>query len=49
MKAIYNTILILLFISMASIEALSRRLEIILNREPVLLDKCLLLAQSAYS
>ena len=30
-------------------EALSRRLEIILNREPVLLDKCLLLAQSAYS
>jgi len=30
-------------------EALSRRLEIILNREPVLLDKCLLPAQSAYS
>ena len=30
-------------------ESLSRRLEIILNREPVLLDKCLLPAQSAYS
>ncbi|HHZ86439.1 MAG TPA: DUF3015 domain-containing protein, partial [Candidatus Lambdaproteobacteria bacterium] len=30
-------------------EALSRRLEIVLNREPVLLDKCLLPAQSAYS
>jgi len=30
-------------------EALSRRLEIILNRESVLLDKCLLPAQSAYS
>ena len=30
-------------------EALSRRLEIVLNREPVLLDKCLLTAQSAYS
>ncbi len=30
-------------------EALSHRLEIILNREPVLLDKCLLPAQSAYS
>jgi hypothetical protein len=30
-------------------EALNRRLEIILNREPVLLDKCLLPAQSAYS
>ena len=30
-------------------EALSRRLEIILNREPVLLDNCLLPAQSAYS
>ena len=30
-------------------EALSRRLEIILNSEPVLLDKCLLPAQSAYS
>ena len=30
-------------------EVLSRRLEIILNREPVLLDKCLLPAQSAYS
>ena len=29
-------------------EALSRRLEIILNREPVLLDKCLLPAQLAY-
>ena len=25
------------------------RLEIVLNREPVLLDKCLLPAQSAYS
>ena len=30
-------------------EALSHRLEIVLNREPVLLDKCLLPAQSAYS
>ena len=30
-------------------EALSRRLEIVLNREPVLSDKCLLPAQSAYS
>ena len=30
-------------------EALSRRLEIVLNHEPVLLDKCLLPAQSAYS
>ena len=30
-------------------EALSRRLEIILNREPVLLDKCLLPAQLAHS
>ena len=30
-------------------EALSHRLEIVLNREPVLLDKCLLTAQSAYS
>ena len=30
-------------------EALSRRLEIVLNREPVLSDKCLLPAQSTYS
>ena len=30
-------------------EALIRRLEIILNREPVLLEKCLLPAQSVYS
>jgi hypothetical protein len=30
-------------------EALSHRLEIVLNREPVLFDKCLLPAQSAYS
>ena len=30
-------------------EALSRRLEIILYREPILLDKCLLPAQLAYS
>ena len=30
-------------------EALSRRLEIILYREPVLFDKCLLPSQSAYS
>ena len=29
--------------------AAGHRLEIILNREPVLLDKCLLPAQSAYS
>ena len=30
-------------------EVLSHRLEIILNREPVLLDKCILPTQSAYS
>ena len=60
MKAIYKTILILLFISVPSIASAchegdfessgkGHRLEIVLNREPELLDKCLLPAQSAYS
>jgi len=58
MKAIYKTILILLFISVPSIASACHegdfersgkglRLEIVLNREPVLLDKSLLTAQSA--
>ena len=60
MKAIYKIILILLFISFPSIASAchegdfessgkGHRLEIVLNREPELLDKCLLPAQSAYS
>ena len=60
MKAIYKTILILIFFSVPSIASAcyvedfessgkDYRLEIVLNREPVLLDKCLLPSQSAYS
>ena len=60
MKAIYKIILILLFSSFPSIASAchegdfessgkGHRLEIVLNREPELLDKCLLPAQSAYS
>ena len=60
MKAIYKTILILLFFSVPSIVSAcyegdfessgkDHRLEIVLNREPVLIDKCLLPSQSAYS